>query len=72
MGDFKNRGSNLEEKGWKRCQREGRDQKIRRVTLTVDILLSGGGGGGVLMRRVGIERYTLKKINGGVGTKEKR
>ena len=74
MEDFENRGS-LEKKGWKRCQREGpigKDQKIRRITLTVDILLSGVRGGGVPMRRVGIERYTLKKINGAGGTKLKR
>ena len=54
MGDFENRGSNLEKKGWKRCQREGpigRDQKIRRVIVTVDILLSGGGGNNEKGRR---------------------
>ena len=39
----------MEKKGWKRCQREGpigKDRKIRRVIVTVDILLSGGRGGG--------------------------
>ena len=75
MGDFEKRGSNLEKRGWKKCQREGpigKDRKIRRVIVTVDILLSGGRGGGVPMRRVGIERYTLKKINGVGGTKLKR
>ena len=47
MGDFEKRGSNLEKRGWKKCQREGpirKDRKIRRVIVTVDILLSGGGG----------------------------
>jgi len=32
----------------------------------------GVGGGGVPMRRVGIERYTLKNINAAGGTKLKR
>ena len=49
MGDFEKRGSNLEKREWKKCQREGpigKDRKIRRVIVTVDILLSGGRGGG--------------------------
>ena len=54
MGDFENRGSNLEKKGWKRCQREGtigRDWRLGGVVVTVDILLSGGGGNNEKGRR---------------------
>ena len=66
----------MEKRRWKKCERKGpigKDQKIRYIIVTVDILLSGGRGErGVPMRRVGIERYTLKKINGAGGTKLKR